>query len=102
MGDAEVFIWMELRRGALGWQFRRQHPIGDYIVDFACIALKLIVELDGSQHFGSVEADAIRDAYLRAHGWTVIRFTSWDAVGDTSYCVETIRAAIAALRSDEK
>jgi very-short-patch-repair endonuclease len=50
LNDAEARIWSELRRRELGVRVRRQHPIGPYILDFACIALKLAVELDGSQH----------------------------------------------------
>ena len=56
-----------------GVRFRRQHPIGPYIVDFACIALKLAVELDGSQHFENT-ADAIRDAYLAERGLDRVAF----------------------------
>src|SRR5215213_446414 len=50
MTDAEQLLWRELRRGGLGWRFRRQFPIPPYVVDFACIEAWLIVELDGGQH----------------------------------------------------
>lgn len=49
--DAEKILWQHIRRKALGVRFRRQHAIGDYIVDFACINLKLIIEVDGGYHF---------------------------------------------------
>lgn len=61
MNEGEVRIWTGLRRKAIGVRFRRQHPIGPYIVDFACLTLKLVIEIDGSQHYDSVMADSLRD-----------------------------------------
>lgn len=81
--DAEVRIWTELHRRAIGVHFRRQHPIGPYILDFACLALKLDIELDGSQHYEATEDDGNRDEYLDRKGWTVLRFTSHDALVNT-------------------
>lgn len=65
MNEAEVRIWERV----LDVRFRRQHPVGPYILDFACVALRLAIELDGSQHESSPD-DAIRDAYLASRGWT--------------------------------
>jgi very-short-patch-repair endonuclease len=90
MNEGEVRIWAELRRRSVGVRFRRQHPIGPYIVDFACLTLKLIIEIDGSQHHDALMADAVRDHYLTARGWTVLRFSSHDAVANTPLVVETI------------
>jgi very-short-patch-repair endonuclease len=56
-----------------GYKFRRQHPIGAFVADFACLERRLIVEADGEQHVGS-EYDAYRSEWLRAQGWRVIRF----------------------------
>jgi very-short-patch-repair endonuclease len=74
---AENMLWQNLRAKRLnGAKFRRQHPIGDHIVDFCCLKHRLIVELDGGQHAaeGEEEKDAARTARLEAHGFGVIRF----------------------------
>ncbi len=76
MTDAERLLWSRLRAEQLGAKFRRQHPFGPYIADFACLAPKLIVELDGAQHAGSGGYDGRRDAYFQAHGFEVLRFPS--------------------------
>jgi len=81
MSEAERLVWSHLRHGRLGVRFRRQHPIGPYIADFACISHKIVVELDGSQHKGS-RYDQARDRYLRSRGWTVLRFWAWDVVAN--------------------
>ena len=73
--DAEGLLWHYLRNNQLdGHRFRRQHPIGPYIVDFACLARKVLIELDGSQHAGRQADDKKRDAFLRAQGYRVLRF----------------------------
>jgi very-short-patch-repair endonuclease len=75
--DAEGRLWGELRGRRLGgWKWRRQAPIGPYIVDFYCPAARLVVELDGSQHLDQVDHDARRTAYLARAGLRVIRFGS--------------------------
>lgn len=76
--DAERHLWGALRGAQLGWDFRRQHPIPPYIVDFACIAARLIIEVDGGQHGGP--ADQVRDTFLRRHGWRVLRFWNNDVL----------------------
>ena len=73
--DAEHNLWQILRADRLnGLKFRRQHPIPPYIVDFVSLRLKLVIELDGSQH--TVESDTARTRFLEAHGFHVLRF--WD------------------------
>jgi len=70
--EAENRLWGILRGRQLhGAHFRRQHPISPYVADFACVAARLVVEVDGGQH---ADADAARDAYLTRHGWQVLRF----------------------------
>jgi very-short-patch-repair endonuclease len=71
--DAERALWRMLRMRQMGWRFRRQYPITPYIVDFACLEAKLIVEADGSQHALPGDHDR-RDAFLRKQGWRVLRF----------------------------
>ncbi|MGJ7582400.1 endonuclease domain-containing protein [Variovorax sp. RHLX14] len=76
MTDSERKLWTGLRGEQLGYKFRRQHPLGNYIADFACLAPKLIVEPDGSQHQQQVEYDAKRYAFFHAQGFGVSRFAS--------------------------
>src|SRR3546814_13485078 len=77
MTDAEREIWHHLRNRALmGHKFRRQYPVGPYIVDFACPARRLVVELDGGQHDEAV--DAARTRYLERCGHRILRFWNND------------------------
>jgi very-short-patch-repair endonuclease len=81
MTDAEIILWSRLRRDAvMGRRFRRQHPIGPYIADFACVAARLVVEVDGGTHGRDEEIahDRKRDAFLNAHGWHVLRVRNDD------------------------
>lgn len=81
MTEAERRLWYALRdRRFAGWKFRRQTTIGPFIVDFICIAARLIVEVGGGQH--SVEADAKRTAALEAQGYCVIRFWNNEVLGN--------------------
>ena len=85
MTEAELRLWNEIRAHRLmNLAFRRQYPIAGYIVDFACPAKKLIVEVDGSQHADcAVSAyDRERTERLRADGWTVLRFWNGDVLAD--------------------
>ncbi len=79
MSDAERLVWSHLRYNRLGVKFRRQHPIGPYIADFACVSQRIVVEIDGSQHRES-QYDLTRDAHMRSLGWVVLRFWAWDVV----------------------
>jgi adenine-specific DNA-methyltransferase len=77
MSDAEKALWDLLRhRQIFGLKFRRQHPFGDYILDFVCLENKLVIELDGGQHVGQAEYDENRTQKLQVAGFRVIRF--WD------------------------
>lgn len=71
----EQELWRELRAKRFsGFKFRRQAPIGRYIVDFVCFAHRVIVELDGSQHQDNRDYDAARDQWLTEQGFSVLRF----------------------------
>lgn len=75
MTPEELRLWYLFRgRRFFGYKFRRQMPIGTYIVDFACFKAKLIVELDGGQHQNEEAYDLRRTAFLNANGWEVLRF----------------------------
>ena len=71
------------------YKFRRQHLIGDFIVDFACTEHGLVIEIDGGQHAENA-GGAPRTAWLKNEGWTVIRFWNNDVLGNTSGVVEII------------
>src|SRR6516164_10299732 len=79
MTEAERALWYGLRNDQLGWRFRRQHPIPPYIVDFACVEARLVVEADGGQH-GRVGDHDARDRALREGGWQILRFWNNDIV----------------------
>jgi very-short-patch-repair endonuclease len=75
MTDAKRALWRALRSKQLnGYRFRRQHPVGQYIADFACIEQKIAIELDGGQHQEQCAYDEQRSAFLQAQGWRVLRF----------------------------
>jgi very-short-patch-repair endonuclease len=75
MTPAERIVWKQLRdRRFAGFKFRRQQPIGPYIVDFFCASRRLVVELDGETHLGKEVNDQIRQGYLERQGLRVLRF----------------------------
>ncbi len=95
--DAELKLWNELRAHRLmGIKFRRQVPFGNYIVDFACPAHKLIIEIDGSGHGESVQQsyDTERTSYLESIGWRLIRFWNADVISDVDGVCSHILAVI--------
>ncbi len=93
--EAERALWKHLRLRQLeGQKFRRQQPLGRYVVDFVCFEKKLIVELDGGQHSEQVTSDADRSAWLNGQGFRVLRFWNHDAVKDIEAVKETIRQAL--------
>ncbi len=83
-----------MRAGRLaGAKFRRQEQLGDYIVDFVCFKERLIIEADGSQHVES-DADTVRDSWLEAQGFRVLRFWNSDILNDMEAVTIAIKAAI--------
>ena len=81
--DCENIIWEHLRAKRLnGIKFRRQVPIGKYIVDFVNLGKKLIIELDGSQHIENINYDKQRSEYLKMLGYTVLRFFDNDVISN--------------------
>ncbi|WP_428311615.1 endonuclease domain-containing protein [Hydrocarboniphaga sp.] len=98
--DAESAIWFRLRAHRfLGLKFKRQKPVGRYIVDFICSEVGLVVELDGGQHNASQrERDQRRDGWMRQQGLTVLRFWNDDVLRDIDAVLEVIRLAAFADR----
>ena len=94
--DAEKILWRLLRaRQFLGLKFRRQHPLGPYVVDFYCAERGVAVELDGGQHF-TVEGqthDRRRTEYLAGHGVRVLRFTNRELFAELAGVLQAIRRA---------
>jgi len=93
--DAERRLWSALRARRLsGYKFRRQHPLGPFVPDFACIEHRLVVEADGGQHADSAE-DLRRTAWLERQGWRVLRFWNNDILanpdGVTDVVVRTLK-----------
>jgi very-short-patch-repair endonuclease len=94
--DPERLLWGKLRAHRQdGLAFRRQAPMGPYVVDFACHEARLVVELDGGGHSwsGQVRRDVARDAWLTDRGYRVLRFWNDEVVRNLDGVVETILAA---------
>ena len=90
MSLPEGLLWREVRGGRLGHKFRRQVPMGPYVVDFYCPAAKLIVELDGEVHGDRLVEDAERTAWLEARGYRVVRFAAVDVLANLEGVVEEL------------
>ncbi len=100
MTDAETILWSRLRRGQLnGWKFRRQHPVGPYVADFACVEGRLIVEVDGATHSSEREIahDAKRSAFLTSHDFSIYRVWNTDVFENLNGVLDGILAALAPL-----
>ena len=97
MTDAERRIWMRLRAHRLqGMSFRRQQPIGPYIVDFVSFEKRLVVEIDGGQHGSThAERDRVRDAWLSEQGFIHRRYWNNDIFENIDGVLEDILAAVA-------
>ncbi|WP_083931206.1 endonuclease domain-containing protein [Kaistia granuli] len=97
MTEAELRLWLRLRaRGAEGLKFRRQVPIGPYIVDFLCAERRLVIEIDGSQHFSdeAMAADVRRTAWLEARGFRVLRLTNLEVMQNIEAVYQVHRRSI--------
>ena len=96
MTPAERTLWQILRNRQLdGAFFRRQHPVGPYIVDFICTKSGLVIEIDGDTHAGREATDAERTRWLQEQRhYKVIRFTNHDVLKHTEAVIEEIRAAL--------
>ncbi|HUD28535.1 MAG TPA: endonuclease domain-containing protein [Novosphingobium sp.] len=88
----EVLLWQHLRRSPLGLKFRRQHPIGPYVLDFYCPSAKTGIEIDGIAHAmgHNPERDLARDVWLQAQGVSLIRLPAAQVLKNAPETAETI------------
>jgi very-short-patch-repair endonuclease len=93
MTEAERRLWWILRHRHLGWKFRRQVPLGPYILDFVSFEQRVVIEVDGEQHLDSRE-DAIRDSWLRQQGFKVLHFWNKDVLATPEGIMATIQAEL--------
>jgi len=95
--DAERWFWKRLRnRQLLGHKFRRQVPIGPYIVDFICLELRLVIEVDGSQHRRQDDYDESRTQFLGTQGYRVLRYWNNEVLQQGEAVLESIVQALLA------
>ena len=96
MTRTEGMLWSRLRKRRLGGnKFRRQHPVGDYVADFACLKQRLLIEIDGAAHDECDRHDRKRDACLKAMGFRLMRFKHWELEIDLDCVVEAIAREVA-------
>ncbi len=89
--EAETRLWFELRgRRFQSFKFRRQRPLGGYILDFVCLEAGLVIEVDGGQHSDQQVCDQHRTACIEQHGFRVIRFWNHEVLNETAAVLETI------------
>ena len=89
---AERLLWRYLRAKRLeGYKFRRQEPIGNYIVDFVCFEKRIVIEVDGSQHQIETDKDTIRDEWLKKQGFRVLRFWNNEVLRNMEGVYEVIK-----------
>jgi very-short-patch-repair endonuclease len=91
--EAESVLWKHLRNKQLGYRFRRQQIIDDYIVDFVCLEKQLIIEVDGKYHANGeqIELDAHREVNLESKGYHIIRFTNEEVTNNIDQVIEHIK-----------
>jgi very-short-patch-repair endonuclease len=95
MSNAEQVLWYHLRcRQISGLKFRRQHPFGDYILDFVCLENKLVIEVDGGQHGQQAGYDKNRTQKLRTAGFRVLRFWNNEVLKEIESVKEKIGLAV--------
>ena len=97
MTETEILLWEELKnKKLLNYKFRRQHPIGNFIVDFYCHKLKLVIEVDGAyhNHFKQIELDNDRSEILEFQDLKIIRFTNDEIMNNISCVIQEIKTIV--------
>jgi len=99
--DAERLLWRHLRNRELGgWKFKRQYPVGPFIVDFICVEKNVVIEVDGGQHAENEDQDIQRSAYLNKMGYRILRFWNNQVLEETESVLEAIFAILAAVKQN--
>lgn len=95
----EILLWLQLKNSKTSFKFRRQHSIGGYIVDFYCPEKRLIIEIDGPQHFKkeNKEYDKVRSKYFEGLSIKVLRFTNLEVATETEKVVKKIKNHLALI-----
>jgi len=95
MSLPEVLLWQELRKRPGGFRFRRQFPVAPFVADFACLEVRLAIEIDGEAHNRGdrPERDGARDAALTRQGFSMLRILAVDVLKDLQMCLDGIVAA---------
>ncbi len=97
MTDAERRLWEHLRKRQVeGGKFRRQHPMGRYVLDFVCLEARLVIEVDGGQHGERAKEDSLRTEWLEARGFRVVRFWNHEVLNDLEEVKGVIWRALSA------
>jgi len=95
MTEAEQALWAKLRRRqVLGHKFRRQQPLGGYVVDFVCLEHKLVIEVDGGQHADQLEDDVQRTRWLEDQGFEVLRFWNHQVLCELDAVLQAVADAL--------
>ena len=102
MTPPEIALWLELRRNEHGLRFRKQHPAGNYVLDFYCAPVRLAIEVDGEAHArgNRPERDAVRDTWLSTQGVRVLRYPGEEVLTNLEGVVRQIMAI--AMRRQER
>jgi very-short-patch-repair endonuclease len=98
--EPERALWKQLRDAQLGFRFRRQHNLGEFVLDFYCPALRLAIEVDGSSHHDRQGYDAMRDAYVERQGIRVVRVWNMEIRDPFGEAMIKIQEAIALRRTE--
>ncbi|MFM9874376.1 MAG: endonuclease domain-containing protein [Fimbriimonadaceae bacterium] len=94
----ERLLWSEIRKlRGLGFHFRNQHAIADFVADFACPKLRLIIEIDGRSHLDQEDKDQLREHTLKTLGWSIIHFTNDEVIEDLDQTILAIHQHCEAL-----
>jgi very-short-patch-repair endonuclease len=100
MTNAEALLWSALRnKQLLGLRFRRQHAVGNFILDFYCPAYKLVIEVDGSVHDDRQIEDALRTQKLEQHNYQVLRFHNEEILHDLTQVLQSITTTIQSIQT---
>lgn len=98
--EAESFLWENIRNSSLGYKFRRQHPISDFIADFVCLKKHLIIEVDGGYHGNpeQIHDDNVRSEVLYKRGFYVLRFTNDEVLQSIKYVLTRISEVLDSIK----